>query len=323
MGNAVRITAVQEPPVYYDREATLQRGAEIIARAAADGSQLVIFPEAWVSGFLEALYSTAWSVGTGLFDDIYRLVWDSAVDLDRGQLAPICDAAKEHGVVVVIGIHERPRDMSGGTLYNTGVTIDADGKILNRHRKLMPTSAERQVWGFGDGSSLRVVDTAVGRVGVLMCWEAYMPLARMSLYAQNMDIFCNPTGDSTDNTRAAMQFVAREGGCATVSACAILREEDVPEDFPDRSAFREPDNGFLWSGCSVIAEPSGWGKVAHTRQQVGLFTEDVDLDLIKTARRNFDVAGHYARPDVFHLEVNTAEQRPVSWTDAPTFRPSD
>ena len=315
MTRSVRITVVQEPPVYYNRDATLERGAEIISRAAAKGAQLIVFPEAWIAGFLEPFYETANSIGMGVFDDLYRLVFDNAITLARGQLDPICDAARDNGVVVVIGIHERSGDMSGGTLYNTAVTIDADGTLLNSHRKLMPTSAERQVWGFGDGSSLKVVDTAVGRVGVLLCWESYMPLARMSLYAQQMEILCVPTADTSEVKRSMIHFASREGGCAAVSAAAILRKEDIPDSFPHPDAFGASESDFLWSGGVNISEPGGWGKLVHTKEQVGLVTEEVDLDLIKTAKRVFDCAGHYARPDVLQLHVNTARQAPVSWSD--------
>lgn len=315
MPRNVSICVVQEPPVYYKRDETIERGVEIIARAAAEGAQLIVFPEAWISGFLEPFYTTANSIGTGVFDDMYRLVFDSSVDISKGHLDPICDAARENGVVVVVGIHERPSDMSAATLYNTAVIIDADGTILNVHRKLMPTSAERQVWGFGDGSTLKVVDTAVGRVGVLLCWESYMPFARMALYAQQMEILCVPTADNSRTNTAAMNFMSREGGCATVSSCAILREEDVPADFPHPDAFGEARKGFYWAGGAIISEPGGGHKNVATRQQVGLVIEDVDLDLIKTAKRNFDCVGHYARPDVFQLNVNTDVQRPVSFGD--------
>lgn len=306
----MRITAIQEPPVYSDREATLARGVDLIARAAAQGAQLVVFPEAWVPGYLDWVWALTPSNDTGAFDNAYRQLYSNAVDLAHDGIAPMRDAAREHGVVVVVGVNERSDEMAGGTIYNTGVVIDATGEILNAHRKLMPTNPERGVWGFGDGGTLKVVDTAAGRIGVLMCWETFMPLARMALYAQNMDIYCVPTAYNDTLNDATMQHIAKEGGCAVVSACNILPTAAVPPDHPAHGEFQEWGD-WVSPGGAIVVHPGGSIAGGPMRGETGLLTAEVDLSLVRTSRRTFDVAGHYSRPDVFSLSVNRARATPV------------
>lgn len=306
----MRVTAVQEPPVYYDLAASLEKGAEIVASAAGKGASLVVFPEAWVPGYIDYVWAATPSNGAGPFDTIDRRLWQNAVDLSKDGLAPIREAAREDGVVVVIGINETSPSMSGGTLYNTAVTIDATGDILNAHRKLMPTNAERQVWGFGDGSTLRVVETAVGRIGALLCWESFMPMARMALYAQNMDIFCVPTAYTSELNDACMRHIAKEGGCAVVSACAIARVSDMPEDYPHPEVF-DGYGEWLIPGGAIVVEPGGDVAGGPMRNETGLLAAEVNLDLVRTSKRTFDVAGHYSRPDIFTLSIEQASKKPV------------
>ena len=308
----MKVTAVQEPPVYYDREATLARGAEIIGQAAAEGSSLVVFPEAWVPGYIDFVWAVMPSNEMGVFDSIDRVLWQNSVDMSKGELTPICEAAREHGVVVIIGINEVSSSMSHGTLYNTVVTIDATGDVLNTHRKLMPTNAERQVWGFGDGSTLHVVETAVGRIGALLCWETYMPMARMALYAQNMEIYCVPTAYNVELNDASMRHIAKEGGCAVISACAIAQMSDLPDSYPHPEAF-EDWGDWISPGGAIIVEPGGAVSGGPMRGEIGLLNANIDLSLIRTARRTFDVAGHYARPDVFSLSIDRSSKKPVEF----------
>lgn len=306
----MKITAVHEPPVYYDLAASLQRGADIIARAAADGSALVVFSEAWLPGYVNFVWAmTPTFDETGDYPDLYKRLWANAVDMETDALAPIRQAARENGVVVVLGVQEK----EGGTLYNTGVIIDADGQILNVHRKLMPTNAERTVWGFGDGSTLKVVDTAVGRVGVLLCWENYMPLARMALYAQNVEIFCAPTAYADDVWHVTMQHIAMEGSCVVVGVCPCVRIDDVPEDLPGRDSMAAWGE-WLHTGNASIVAPGGRVLAGPAQKTQGLIQADVDLSAIAERRRLFDVAGHYARPDVFTLNVDRRQKKPVRFS---------
>ena len=308
----MKITVVQEPPVYYNVNATLEKGAEVIAKAAREGSSLVVFPEAWVPGYIDFVWAVMPSNDVGPFDAIDQRLWKNAVDLSNSGLAPIQEAAREHGIVVVIGINESSSSMSGGTLYNTAVIIDATGELLNAHRKLMPTNAERQVWGFGDGSTLRVVETAVGRVGALLCWESFMPMARMALYAQNMDILCVPTAYDDELNDASMRHMAKEGGCVVVSACAIARVSDMPADYPVKDAFKDYGE-WLSQGGAIVVAPGGQVVGGPMRSETGVLSAEVNLDLLRTAKRTFDVAGHYSRPDVFSLSVEQTSKRPVQF----------
>jgi len=191
-----RIAVVQTPPVFLDRAATLAKAADAVAEAAKGGARVVVFPEAFVPGYPAWIWRLRPGGDMALTEKLHALLRANAVDLSRDDLAPLREAAKRHKVAVVCGVHERDADFGGGTLYNTVVVIGADGAILNRHRKLMPTNPERMVWGFGDASGLKTVDTPCGRVGVMICWESYMPLARYALYAQGIDVYVAPSYDS-------------------------------------------------------------------------------------------------------------------------------
>ncbi|MCC0026758.1 MAG: carbon-nitrogen hydrolase family protein [Brucellaceae bacterium] len=305
----MKVTAVHEPPVYYDLQGSLEHGAEIIGRAASGGSSLVVFPEAWLPGYINFVWSLIPThSAAGDYPEIYKRLWNNAVDLSSNDVAPICEAASENNVVVVIGVQEK----SGGTLYNTGLIIDADGTILNAHRKLMPTNAERAVWGFGDGSSLRVVDTAIGRIGLLLCWENFMPMARMALYAQNVEIFCAPTAYDAEPWHSTMQHIAMEGSCVVIGACSCVRFDDLPKDLPGRDKLAEKGEWTSAGNASIIA-PGGEVLAGPAQKTQGLIEAEVDLGAISERRRLFDVTGHYSRPDVFLLHVDRRRKEPVSF----------
>lgn len=230
----MKIAAVQQPPVYMDKEASLARAVELIGEAAAGGCRMAVFPETWLPGYPTFVWRLPPGAGMRKTDDLFALSQANSIDLGRDDLAPIRAAAKEHAMVVVMGHQEIDGTVSGSTLFNSVAIIDADGALLNNHRKLMPTNPERMIWGFGDGSTLRVVETAVGRVGALICWENYMPLARFALYAQNIDIYVAPTWDSGDTWLATMQHIAREGGCWVIGCATSLEVGDVPQELPYR-----------------------------------------------------------------------------------------
>jgi nitrilase len=308
------VSVVQQPPVYLDLTKSLARAAELIAEAAANGAQLIVFPEAWLPGYPTFVWRLAPGAGMATTDTLFALSQANSVDLSKGGLAPIQEAAREHGVVVVIGYQELDGAVSGSTLFNSCATIDADGTLLNNHRKLMPTNPERMVWGFGDGAGLNVVDTAVGRIGALICWENYMPLARAALYAQNIDIYVAPTWDSGETWLATMQHIAREGGCWVIGCATALEVSDIPSDLPFRDELFPNEGEWVNPGDAVIYKPFGGVHAGPMHREKGLLTADIDVTAAKASRRKFDAAGHYARPDVFTLEVNRAAQRPVRFT---------
>jgi len=229
-------------------------------------------------------------------------------------MADLQAAARDHGVVVVAGFNEIDGSLSGSTLFNSCVIIDADGSIANTHRKLMPTNPERMVWGFGDGTGLNVVDTAVGRVGALLCWESYMPLARFALYAQNIDIYVAPTWDSGESWLATMQHIAREGGCWVIGCATALEEGDIPADVPFRDELFPAKGEWINPGDAVVYKPFGGVQAGPMHREKGLLMTDIDVAAARASRRKFDVSGHYARPDVFALNVNRAPQSPVSFS---------
>jgi nitrilase len=308
-GTEVQIAIVQQPPILLKREETLARGAELIAEAAGHGARLISFPETWVPGYPEWLWRLRPGEDYELTAEIHRRLLENAVDLDRGQLEPVQRAARENGVVVSIGINERDGAFSRGTLYNTVVLVGSDGTVMNRHRKLMPTNPERMVWGLGDASGLRVVETPVGRLASLICWENYMPLARFALYAQGPDVYLAPTWDAGSGWVSTMRHIALEGRCWVLGNGTAMQGRDVPEDFPGRARLFPDEDDWFNPGDSVVVAPDGKIVAGPLRNERGILYAQCDLEAAAAARRTLDVAGHYGRPDIFRLEVR-AEPRP-------------
>jgi nitrilase len=308
-----RIAVVQRPPVFLDRAATLDAAIASLEEAAKAGAQLVVFPETFVPGYPAWIWRLRPGTDMGLSDKIHARLCAHAVNLDNNHLAPLQQAAKERQVTVVCGINEIDAEFSGGTLYNTVVVIGPDGALLNRHRKLMPTNPERMVWGRGDASGLKAIDTPVGRIGTLICWESYMPLARYALFAQGIEIYITPTYDSGDRAVATMQHIAREGGCWVISCGSAFQGRDVPDHVPGRNElFRDADE-WVNDGDSVVVAPGGKVVAGPLHEERGILYAEIDLGRVGMARRSLDVVGHYARPDLFQLEVNNRAQKPIQF----------
>ena len=312
----ISVAAVQHPSDYLNRDGCLERAVEVIKQAADENLELLVFPEGWVPGYPMFVWGMIPTNNSGEFDQLYRRHFSNSIDLSKDQLAPVREAAHEYGVVVVMCINERAGELSAGTIYNTAVTIDATGEILNVHRKVMPTNAERTVWGFGDGRGLNVVDTAVGRVGVLLCWENFMPLARAAIYAQNVEIYCAPTADHRENWLASMQHIGREASAFVIGVAPALEDSDIPLDLPSRDSISPTKGEWLMPGNGIICSPLGEIIAGPMRQEKGLLKADIDLDDVRSARRTFDVAGHYSRPDIFKLEVDRQLRTSVTFINA-------
>jgi nitrilase len=294
----VTVAAVQATPAFLDRDATVALLAADIARAAASGAELVVFPEAIVPGYPDWVWRTAaWSD-----DEWYRRLHDQAVDVPGPATAQLGAAAREAGVWVAVGVTERVRS---GTLYNTLVYINPAGEVAGRHRKLIPTGGERTVWGHGDGSTLTVVDTDFGRVGGLICWENLMPLARSAMYQQGIDIYLAPTWDNSDSWISTLRHIAREGRVFVIGTNSCLRGSDVPRYLPGAAELYGGDDDWMSRGNTVIVGPDGSVLAGPLIGEAGMLVTKLDLGELTLARRQFDPIGHYARPDVFQLSVTT------------------
>ena len=305
------IAIVQESPVFLNREKTIEKAVGIVEQAAASGAQLVIFPEAFIPGYPAWIWRLRPGGDWGTSETLHARLLENAVNLEGNDLTPLCAAAKNHGITIVCGLNERESIYSHATLYNTVVIIGPQGKLLNRHRKLMPTNPERMVWGFGDGAGLRVIDTPSGRIGTLLCWENYMPLARYSLYSQGIELYIAPTYDSGDGWIGTLQHIAREGCCWVIGSGVVLTHDDIPADFPEKDSLYPASEEWINPGDSVVIAPGGEIVAGPMRKEKGLLIADIDPGRAAIAKRALDVTGHYARPDIFTLHVNTQPQAPV------------
>ena len=298
-----RVAVVQRPPVALDRAATIERVIAALHEAADAGAGLVVFPETYVPGYPEYVWRLRPGDDFALAQELHARLLAASIDLAADGLSAIREAARERSVVVVIGIHERDGAYSRATLYNTMVTIGPDGFVLNVHRKLVPTNPERTVWAPGDANGLRVVDTPLGRVGGLVCWENYMPLARFALYAQGVQLYVAPTWDDGDTWVATMRHIAAEGRCWVLGAGCSWQARDLPDSFPERDRLYPDPDEWLNPGDSVIVESGGRVVAGPLHAQHGVLYADCDPATADRAHRTLDAAGHYNRPDVFALTV--------------------
>ena len=296
-----------------DRNKTIAKAVDLVEAASKKGAELVVFSEAFIPGYPAWVWRLKPGGDWGLYEKIHARLVENSVDMGSDQLRPLFDAAKKFNVTIVCGINERDSELSRATIYNSVVTIGPDGSVLNKHRKLMPTNPERMVWGFGDASGLKVVDTPVGRVGSLVCWENFMPLARYALYAQGIDIYVAPTYDSGDGWLGTLQHIAREGCCWVLGAGVVLHAKDLPSDFPDGDRLYPDKEEWINKGGSVIIAPGGEIVAGPMYEETGLLFAEIDLKRVTAARRSLDIAGHYARPDIFNLQVDTKPQSPIEF----------
>lgn len=284
-----------------------------IEEAVRAGASLLIFPEAYIPGYPTWIWRLRPGGDMALSSEIHARLRQNAVDLGGNDLEPIQEAAARHGATIVIGLHEIDSQFSGTTLFNTVVVIGPEGTLLNRHRKLMPTNPERMVWGMGDATGLKVVETPAGRLGCLICWESYMPLARYALYAQGMEIFVNPTWDNGETCLATLRHIAKEGGTWVIGTATALQGGDIPGDFPERDRLFKAEE-WLNDGDAVVVTPTGSIAAGPLHREKGILYAELDVELARRARRSLDVCGHYARPDIFSLSVNRKPLEPVSFS---------
>ncbi|GIU13380.1 carbon-nitrogen hydrolase family protein [Shewanella sp. MBTL60-007] len=306
-----KVAIIQESPCVLDKKATIRKAVEIIHSVSEKGAELIVFPEAFIPGYPAWIWRLRPGADWGVCEALHTRLLQNSVDLSSDDIKPLLEVAKERRVTLVCGLNERDNGNSQSTIYNTAITIDTQGKIVNHHRKLMPTNPERMVWGFGDGHGLNVVATPVGKVGSLICWENYMPLARYSLYSQGIEIYIAPTYDSGEAWIGTMQHIAREGKCWVLCCGVALQRADLPEDFPDLDRLYPADEDWINPGDSVIVSPSGEIMAGPLSKEKGYLLLDIDVEKAASSKRALDVAGHYSRPDVFKLEVDKSRQSPV------------
>lgn len=310
MPRTYTVAAVQAGSVLFDTDATLAKGERYIREAAAAGAALVVLPEAFLGGYPKGL-DFGVTVGSrapqGRAD--FARYAAAAITIPGPEVSHLVDLARELGVHLVVGAIER----DGGTLYCVTLTITPGDGLAGVHRKLMPTAAERYIWGQGDGSTMAAVPTEVGVLGAAICWENYMPLFRQAMYDQGVQVWCAPTVDERDQWQATMRHVALEGRCFVVSSCQYLLRSGLPDDVHPVQG-EEPDT-VLIAGGSVIVSPLGEVLAGPLRGGEGIVTAEIDLDAIAAATFDFDSVGHYSRPDVFTLQVDTAPRRSVVTKD--------
>lgn len=292
----VRAAVVQAGSVPFDSERSLEKAEGLLAEAAAGGARLVVFPEAFAGGYPKgADFGARVGARSAEGRKLFRRYYENALEVPGPGTRRLGEAARAHGVWLVMGAIER----DGGTLYCTALFFGPDGRLAGKHRKVMPTAMERLIWGFGDGSTLPVIETGFGRAGAVICWENYMPLLRAAMYAKGVQFYCAPTVDDRETWLPTMRHIAQEGRCFVLSACQFTRDEAMPI-----------------GGGSAIVGPMGNVLAGPAREQECILTADLDTGEIAEGKFDLDTVGHYARPDIFRLVVNEAPAPPVSFEPA-------
>jgi nitrilase len=309
---SVKAAVVQAAPVLFDRAATVEKACRLVLDAAEQGANLILFPEAFIPAYPRGLgFGTVVGSRSPEGRLTWQRYWANAVDVPGPATEALGDAARKAGVYLVVGVIERDSQFSRGTLYCTLLYFGPDGSLIHKHRKLKPTGAERLIWGEGDGSTLKAVRTDLGRIGGLICWENYMPLARMALYAQGIDIYLAPTADARDTWHATLRHIACEGRCYVLGCNQYVTKSMYPEDLVGiEDLAGQPE--VMCRGGSAILSPLGDVLAGPLYDREGMLFAELDLAEVVRARFDLDVVGHYARPDVLQLLVHGRPAPPVT-----------
>lgn len=304
-----KVAVIQSASVPFDADASTTKAEGLIAEVAAAGAKLAVFPEAFIGGYPKgSAFGAAVGYRTEGGRNEYARYSNGAVELDGPEVRRLVDASSEHGVFVVMGVIER----LGNTLYCTALLISPTEGLVENHRKLMPTGSERLVWGYGDGSTLGTMDTPLGRAGAVICWENYMPLMRQAMYAAGVQLYCAPTADDRPTWQASMTHIAVEGRVFVLSACQYLTRDAFPADHPYDVDL--PRGDVLMRGGSMIIDPSGKILAGPVFDEETVLYAEVDLETKTRSHLDFDAVGHYSRPDVFSMTVNTKPAESVIFT---------
>jgi len=305
-----RAAVVQASPVVFDRERTLEKIRVLAGEASSQGARLVVFPEAFVSAYPRGLdFGAVVGSRTDAGRRDFERYWESSVDVPGPAVDALAKTARANAIYLVVGVVER----DGGTLYCTVLFFAPDGAYLGKHRKVMPTASERLVWGFGDGSTMPVFDTPLGRLGAVICWENYLPLMRAAMYAKGIQLYCAPTADMRDTWIASMRHIAAEGRCFVLSCNQFNRRRDFPADY--RTPYGDEPDTVLCRGGSCIVDPFGNFLAGPNTDGEAILVAEIDRSLIVQGKFDIDVVGHYARPDIFQLHVDERAKRPVAFSE--------
>jgi nitrilase len=311
--NTLRVAVVQSASVIMNREATLRKAVTLTMQSAQKGAKLIIFPEAFIPAYPRGLNFGA-NVGSrseaGRKD--WRRYWENAVTIPSETTDKLSDAARDANAYLVIGIVEKDNEFSESTLYCTILYFGPDGKLLGKHRKLKPTGSERLIWGEGDGSTLTVIDTPYGKIGGLICWENYMPLARTAMYAKGVNLYIAPTADSRETWQSTIRHIAIEGRCFVLSCNQFVMKDMYPQDLACYEELHSSPE-IMCSGGSAIISPLGDYIIQPVYGKEQILIADLDLSLIPSSRFDFDVVGHYSRPDVFKLIIDEGKKNSAIW----------
>jgi nitrilase len=296
-----KVAVAQLTPVYLNKPATVEKACKAIAEASKEGARLIVFPEVFISGYPDWV----WLLPNNKREELNKLyikLVENAVSLGDESTKKLEAAAKKSCIHVVMGMQERNSESSNASLYNSLLFINDRGEVIGRHRKIMPTGGERLIWAQGDGSSLTTYNTSIGKIGGLICWENYMPLARTALFEKGVEILAAPTWDKSQNWLDSMRHIAREGGTFVLSACSPLRVDDIPDELDFRNLYPR-DREWINGGRSSIICPLGNVLAGPIENEEIILYADLQPNAILEAKRMFDVAGHYARPDIFNFSV--------------------
>jgi len=300
--NQMIIAAAQASPYFLNLEKTVVKACDLISQAGKNGAKIIVFPETFLPGYPDWVWVVPNGNG-GMLDDLYTSLVKNAVEIPDESTQRLCQAAKEAGIYVAMGLHERNSEASGSSLFNTILYIDDHGKIIGKHRKMIPTGGERLIWGRGDGSTLPVFKTPFGKLGGLICWENFMPLARQAMYTQGTQIYTAPTWDSSDTWLESLRHIAREGGMYVVGCCMALRMNDIPDHYEFKKLY-SGNREWINVGNSCIINPQGEYIAGPLEKKEEILYAEIDLNLITKSKRMFDVTGHYSRPDIFKYQIN-------------------
>jgi nitrilase len=308
--NPIVVAVAQVAPVFLNGNDSTEKACEYIIKSAQNGAKLVVFPEA----FLPAYPDWIWLIPghkKAQLNDLYAELLANAISIPDDTTKKLCKAAKSANIYVAIGINERNSEASNASLFNTLLFIDSAGNIMGKHRKLIPTGGERLIWAQGDGSTLNVFDTPFGKIGALICWENYMPLARNAMYGWGAQILLTPTWDSSEMWLTSVRHIAREGGLFVISCCQAIHKDHIPDHYEFKKLYAQ-EKEWINPGNSTIVNPAGKIIAGPISQKEELLYAELDYKNISDSKWLFDAAGHYARPDIFKFSINKKSNKIIN-----------